>query len=82
MFLEVQNINSASEVLYPLLASEVYLPDCTEVEVKSIVCLRLNSTASNPLLILPESTDIFLTNTEFSTRAVFGGTAPCRTVLM
>jgi hypothetical protein len=76
MFLEVQNINSASEVLYPLLASEVYLPDCTEVEVKSIVCLRLNSTASNPLLILPESTDIFLTNTEFSTRAVFGGPLP------
>ena len=79
MFLEVQNINSASEALYPLVASEVYLPDCTEVEVKSIVCLRLDRTASNPLLILPESvesTDIFLTNTEFSTRAVFGELFP------
>ena len=79
MYLGVYNTNTTVEILYPLVANEVFLPECTTVDVWSVVCLRLNSTATNPQLVLTggaESTDILWTNTEFSARAVFGGAVP------
>ena len=69
--------SEAGDVLYPLLASEVYLPDCVQLRVLSIVCLRLESSASTPQLVLTDSdAEVPFSNTEYSSRALFASSVP------
>ena len=67
-------------VLYPLLADEVYLPDCHEgdVTVVSVVCLRFNTVDSAPQLTVtgPVEDTIAWSNTVFSATANFQTVLP------
>ena len=76
LYLQIANIpNSFGAVLYPLLANEIYLPDCpgNSVVVESLVCLSLTDEASSPQLEMAEGSEGLVTwsNTNFSARALF-----------
>ena len=67
-------------VLYPLLANEVYLPECHEGDVSlvSVVCLRFNIADSAPQLTVtgPAEDTIAWSNTAFSAAGNFQNFLP------
>ena len=67
------------DILYPLHADEVYLPEChdNDVTVLSVVCLRFNSSTDLQLTMTDESGDsMSWINTSFSVRADLQDHAP------